>query len=150
MPRYTFPSIHQTRILSFKKMATRSREDFSFETSFNPSNDSSMEDVIHSTPVPNNSGVRASSSIFHKNCSIIPTIERSQSEDEATAEATFWDQVVNLRDIMFEKREREDFDFSRKEILNFNRIAREKYGNLVRQIYIIQQKNNLLITCIFL
>ena len=51
---------------------------------------------------------------------------------------------------MFEKREREDFDFSRKEILNFNRIAREKYGNLVRQIYNIQQNNKLLITCIFL
>ena len=50
--------------------------------------------------------------------------------DDGT-ETNFWDQVVNLRNVMLEHQVGEDFSFSRKMVTKFNQIAKEKYPSLV-------------------
>ena len=105
---------------------------FSFEIP-NEESRHSVQHLRHSTP-QNKTPLSSKASLILKKFDLIaprPENDQYQGANEDEQGWKFWNQVLEIRDVMMEHMDGEDFNFGRKEISKFNKLAREKYDDLV-------------------
>ncbi len=80
----------------------------------------------------------AAKQIFDGYCPIAPIStdvrDSGEDSDRDTGSETFWDQFEVMRGIMLMAENRDDFDFSKKEVTTFNEKARKRIKSLVSTI----------------
>eukprot|EP00112_Aurelia_sp_Birch-Aquarium-sp1_P011531 Seg2423.5 transcript_id=Seg2423.5/GoldUCD/mRNA.D3Y31 product="hypothetical protein" protein_id=Seg2423.5/GoldUCD/D3Y31 len=93
----------------------------------------SSQNLMHST-AQIKTPLSSKASIILRKCSLIaprPDNDVNESGEENEGELKFWNQVLNIRDVMLEHMNGEDFLFGRKDIGKFNKLARKRHEDLV-------------------